>query len=124
MPRLRVLSIADNGRLTAAAVAHLSTALPDLKWLDLSDTDLEPGWSGGDGGGGGSGGGGGGLGGLSSKDGGGGVAAAVADTAMGAGAGSVLSTLPPGLRTVRLLRCPWVTRSAIWRLEQARQHHV
>ena len=57
MPRLRVLSLADNGRLTAAAVAHLSTALPDLKWLDLSDTDLEPGWSGGDGDGGGGGGG-------------------------------------------------------------------
>ena len=122
VPRLRVLSVADNNRLTAAAVAGLSVALPYLEWLDLSDTDLESAWSGGSGGGSG----GGGPSGPSGK-GGEGDGAAVAALAClpatdrpGAAAAAALTTLPPGLRTVRLLRCPWLTQQSIWRLEQAR----
>ena len=112
----------------------LAVATPELIWLDLSDTDLSldgtsEGGSGGGGAGaggggsgsgrkgGGGGGGGGGAGGARRASGG---AAAVAEEEVGEEEEDALSSLPSGLRTLRLLRCaPWLTRGQVWRLEHA-----
>jgi hypothetical protein len=101
----------------------LAVATPELIWLDLSDTDLsldgtsEGGSGGGGAGAGGGGGGGGGAGGARRASGG---AAAVAEEEVGEEEEDALSSLPSGLRTLRLLRCaPWLTRGQVWRLEHA-----